>query len=86
MNNKPYPITEAEWHEIVSMPAVRELWGLGDDADPLEFASQVYGARFYFVSGSPGYVGDLYVLQGDSITEVPPLKLMRDRTGHLTVC
>jgi len=68
------------------MPAVREAWGLGDDPDPSEFASIVYGARFNFVSGGPGYVGDVYVLQGDALTEAPPLVLRRDRNGKLIVC
>jgi len=86
MENKPLPITNAEWKEIVSVPAVREAWGLEDDADPAEFASVVYGAKFNFVSGSPGYVGDLYILQGDAITEVGPMVLRRDRTGGLVVC
>lgn len=86
MDNRPKPISEAEWAEIVTMPAVREAWGLGDDPDPSEFASIVYGARFNFVSGGPGYVGDVYVLQGDALTEAPPLVLRRDRNGKLIVC
>jgi len=86
MDNNPHPLTAAEWQEIVRLPAVREVWGLEESADPEEFASTVYGARFDFFSGGPGYVGDLYVLQGDAITEVQPLVLRRDRTGRLIVC
>jgi len=53
------------------VPAVREAWGLSEDVTPPEFASLVYGVRFNFVSGGPGYVGDLFVLQGDGIGEPP---------------
>jgi len=86
MDNNPHPITAAEWQEIIDVPAVREAWGLEDDADPAEFASNVYGAKFNFTSAGPGYVGDLYILQGDAITEVRPMILRRDRTGRLLVC
>lgn len=85
MNNDPHPITEAEWKEIVALTAVRKAWGLEDDADPEEFASIVYAAKFNFISGGPGYVGDLYILQGDAITEVGPMVLRRDRGGRLIV-
>ena len=57
MDNRPQIITEDEWKQMASLPAVREAWGLEDDPDPLEFASRVYAARFNFVSGGPGYVG-----------------------------
>ena len=86
MDNRPKVISEVEWKEISSLAAVREAWGLEDDFDPLEFASLVYGAKFDFVSGGPGYVGDIYVLQGDALTEVPPMVLRRDRGGQLIVC
>ncbi len=51
--------------EIATLETVQQPWGLVSDVGPLEFASTVYGARFNFVSGSPGYVGDIYILQGD---------------------
>ena len=86
MDNQPYPITKAEWKEIASLDSVREVWGLEDEADPLEFESHVYGARFNFFSGGPGYVGDIYVLQGDALSERPPLVLQRNPEGHLSVC
>jgi hypothetical protein len=85
MNRNPQPLTDAEWSEVISVGAVREAWGLEDDADPADFASTVYGVKFNFVSGAPGYVGDLYVLQGDAITELHPMVLRRDRSGHLVV-
>ena len=85
MDHQPRTITEAEWKEIVASAPVREAWGLEDDPDPGEFASRVYGAKFDFISGGPGYVGDVYVLQGDALSEAPPLVLKRDPQGHLIV-
>ena len=43
---------------------IRESWGIHDSTTPPE----VYTAKFNFVSGSPGYVGDLFVLQGSHLT------------------
>jgi hypothetical protein len=85
-NLDPHKISEREWQEIAAFEPVRQMWGLDDDADPIEFASTVYGAKFNFISGGPGYVGDLYILQGDALTEVPPIVLRRDETGGLIVC
>jgi hypothetical protein len=86
LDNTPKTLTNQEWKEIVALPAVRNAWGLGDDQDAIEFASMVYAAKFNYVSAGPGYVGDLYVLQGDALTEVRPLVLRRDKAGHLIVC
>jgi len=77
-------LTEAEWKEIADLPVIRESWGLEESEDPLVFASYVYAAKFNFISGSPGYVGDVYIIQGDSLTE--PMVLRRDKDGHLIVC
>jgi len=85
-DQKPHPITNAEWKEIAALRPVREAWGLGEGVMPTDFASVVYGAKFNFVSGGPGYVGDIFILQGDALAEVPPMVLRRDREGHLIVC
>lgn len=80
--NTPQPISAAEWEEIVRVPAVRDAWGLDEDETGELFASRVYGVKFDFVSGGPGYVGDLYILQGDNLSEVPPVALIR-RNGTI---
>jgi hypothetical protein len=84
-DTKPFPLTPAEWKEIMTVEVIRESWGIEDDTSPDKFASQVYAAKYNFVSGSPGYVGDLFVLQGDVLTGDHPFVLYRDRTGKLTV-
>jgi len=79
--NKPIEITLPEWKEIMAIRAVKEAWGLENET-PEEFASQVYGVKFRFQSGSPGYVGDLYIVQGDTLTGDPPWVFIR-RKGVL---
>jgi hypothetical protein len=86
LDNNPKELTNKEWKEIVNLQAVRDAWGLDDDQDAIEFASMVYAAKFNYVSAGPGYVGDLYVLQGDALTEVSPMVLRRDKDDHLIVC
>lgn len=75
--NKPFEISAAELQEIMRVPQVRDGWGLDDDETAEEFSKMVYGVKFKFVSGSPGYVGDLYILQGDVLTGDAPLILGR---------
>ena len=67
MSNKPTEISMPEWKEIMSLSHVKEGWGIDDTTTPEEFSAQVYGAKFQFTSGSPGYVGDLFILQGDTL-------------------
>ena len=74
--NKPQEISQAEWQEITKLQEVIDGWGLTDES-PEEFASMVYGVKFDFMSGSPGYVGDLYIIQGDYLTGDAPLILGR---------
>ena len=69
--NKPLEISLPEWKEIMGIKAVKEAWGLENET-PEEFASQVYGVKFRFQSGSPGYVGDLYIVQADTLSGDPP--------------
>jgi len=79
--NKPIAISTQEWKEIMQLPEVRESWGIEDET-PEEFADMVYGVKFDFSSGSPGYCGELYILQGDILTGDAPFILVR-RGGAL---
>ena len=65
-----------------AIPAIQESWGIEDDEPPEEFAEVVYGVKFHFSSGGPGYVGDLYILQGDALGE--PMTVIR-RNGELVL-
>jgi hypothetical protein len=84
-DTKPYPLTQEEWKEIMAIPAIRESWGLEDGTTPADFAAEVYAARFNFVSGSPGYVGDLFILQGSYLTGDAPFVLQRGEGGKLII-
>lgn len=83
-DTRPHLLSSIEWAEIISLPEVKQAWGLGGETTPEEFASQVYAAKFHFHSGSPGYVGDIYILQGDVLTGDAPLILVRDQEGKMT--
>jgi hypothetical protein len=80
----PQTITREEWIEIFQLPQIRAAWGLDDQIPPEEFANACYGARFDFVSGGPGYCGDIYVLYGDALSGVPII-LIRDSEHRLTI-
>jgi hypothetical protein len=82
-DTKPYPLTKAEWTEIMAIPDIRESWGIDKDTTLADFSAEVYAAKFKFVSGSPGYVGDLFILQGSHLTGDAPFVLRRDETGKL---
>lgn len=69
----------------MEVPAVRDAWDIGDDMTVDEFESIVYGAKFNYVSGGPGYVGDLFILQGDALTGDPPMMLRRGENGEPVV-
>jgi hypothetical protein len=69
-------ISLVEWKEIMEVPQVNDAWGLTTEA-PAEFAELIYGVKFYFISGSPGYDGDLYLIQPDTLNGNPPWVLTR---------
>jgi hypothetical protein len=68
---------QTEWGEIIQVPEIREGWGLEKDATVEDLKSMVYGVKFDFKSGSPGYVGDLYILQDDAL-QAPLVFIRKD--------
>ena len=84
MDTQPKMISDKEWEEIRRVPEVLEAWGCTEhEFTPEEIKSQIYGVRFDFTSGGPGYCGDLFIILGDSPT--PPMTLIRDlNTKKLT--
>jgi hypothetical protein len=81
----PKKITHEEWAEIIRIPRIREAWGLEADTTPEAFTSWCYGVRFDFVSGGPGYCGDLYLLYGDALGGTPFILTRNDRDQRLQV-
>ncbi len=84
MNHRdPRALRPEEWEEIASIDFVRDSWGLSDSSPGAELSANAYGARFDFASGmAPGYVGDLYVIHGDSFAG-PPMTFTRDAVGNV---
>jgi len=80
--NKPQEISTEEWRELTQLRAVGESWGLSDDT-PEEFSNMAYGVKFDFMSGGPGYVGELFILHGDALGTEPMVIIRRE--GHLVV-
>lgn len=83
--NRPQALSKEEVEEISRIEFIRESWG-AQDAKEMEqiLDDSVYAVKFEFVSGSPGYVGDLYILQGDVLTgDNAPVILIRDDHGKL---
>jgi hypothetical protein len=68
----------------MAVRAVREGWGIEDDETVSDFSAMVYAVKFNFMSGSPGYVGDLFILQGD-VPDAAPTVLRRDDKSALIV-
>jgi hypothetical protein len=75
-DHEPKTISDAEWRELMALREVREGWGLEDDWSVEDFKSLVYAAKFDYITGGPGYFGDLYIVQGDSLQ--PPLVFIRE--------
>jgi hypothetical protein len=76
-NHEPMQLSDTEWSEVMAIPEVREGWGLADDVSVDDFRSTVYGVKFDYITGGPGYFGDLYLIQGDSL-EVPVAFIRRN--------
>lgn len=82
-STQPYPLTRKEWKEIAAMQDVRDMWGITEDYTLQDISELIYAVKFNYMSGGPGYVGDLYILMGDSLQE--PVILTRDRNKKLEV-
>jgi hypothetical protein len=81
MTNKPIPLSREEMKEIAAIKVIQESWG-AQDASEMEgmLDDTVYAVKFHFHAGSPGYVGDYFILAGDALGE--PLQLIR-KDGEL---
>ncbi len=83
MDSTPKSLTKDELSEIAAFEPLWELWGAENAEDMLEVLKGSYCVRFDFMSGSPGYVGDLFIIQGDALTDARPIELNRDKDGKL---
>ena len=69
-------IAPHEWEELIQVPEVIEGWGLEDLIEEGDFGAQqladmVYGVKFDYITGGPGYCGELFILMGDGLSTYP---------------
>ena len=81
MNNKPMELTLDELKEIAAIETLWEMWGAENAEQMLEVLQDIYCVKFNFMSGGPGYVGDLFIVQGDDFGDTPPITLTRGVGG-----
>ena len=85
MNNKPIALTSADIKEIADFEAIQELWGAENAAEMADILEHTaYAVKFEYVSGSPGYVGDYYIIQGDALGE-NPVQMIRQEGNLLRI-
>ncbi|HEY1108935.1 MAG TPA: hypothetical protein VGE76_09890 [Opitutaceae bacterium] len=80
MRRAPRRILIKELAEIARLPAVRELWGIEDEADERAFVKSAQGAALPYQSDCPGYAGEAFVLLGGYIS-CRPTVLIRGKDG-----
>jgi hypothetical protein len=86
MTNKPFALTAKEIKEIASFKDVQDAWGAENAADMEEILKGIYTVKFEFVNESPGYVGDLFIIQPGVLGgEFPVTRLIRNRKRQLEV-
>ena len=86
MTNRPVALTADEIKEIASLPEIQIAWG-GETAEVMEqILKDIYTAKFHYVNGSPGYVGDLFIIQPEILSgHFPVTRLIRNREQKLEV-
>ena len=86
MTNQPFALTSKEIKEIAALEQVQELWGAESAADLERTLKDIYTVKFTFMNESPGYVGDLFIIQPGVLgSEYPVTRLIRNRKKELKV-
>jgi hypothetical protein len=76
MDNRPKALTNKEIREIAALEDIQQMWGAANTDEMVNVLEEsAYAVKFDFISGGPGYVGDLYVLFSDAPGE--PVRLIR---------
>ena len=86
MTNKPFALTLAEIKEIASLKEIQDVWGAEDAADMEQTLRDIYTVKFKYINESPGYVGDLFIIQpGVMGSDYPVRRVIRNREKQLEV-
>lgn len=84
MTNIPFALTGDEFKEIAALKEIQEFWGSESAREMEQVLKDAYAVKFNFIEGSPGYVGDLYILQGDALGgDIPVIRLIRDKDKRI---
>lgn len=85
MDTKPHALTNAEISEIAAVRAVQQMWGAETAEEMADILRQsACAVRFDFISGSPGYCGDVFLVLGDAL-ESPLMLVREDGRGPLQI-
>jgi len=86
MTNKPFSLTPREIKEIAAVQQIQEMWGAEDSTDMELRLKEIYTLKFEYMNESPGYVGDLFILQPGVLGgEYPVTRLVRNQEKQLEV-
>ena len=86
MTNKPFALTPKEIKEIASVQRIQDLWGTTNSADMEMTLKDIYTVKFQYMNESPGYVGDLFIIQPAVLgSEFPVTRLVRNQEKQLEV-
>jgi hypothetical protein len=89
LNNRKAPLipTAEEIKELAANRELIEMWS--DNGTPEDMEAMLRGfyvVKFDFVNAFPGYCGELFVIQPDSLAEeVPAVRVIRDANRQLVV-
>jgi hypothetical protein len=84
MDNKPKALTSREIKEIAAKEDIQQMWGAENAVEMEEMlVESVYAVKFDYHSGSPGYIGDYFILQGDLLGEA--ITLIRNKIGKIVI-
>jgi hypothetical protein len=86
MTNKPLALMGNELKELAAHPGLQEMWGADNSAEMETILRHIYTVKFEFVSGGPGYVGDLFLIHGDVLdSTIPVVRFFRNRDNNLEI-
>ena len=82
MNYSPLQPTPEEIRELACHPHLQEHADSNEDMEAI--LESLYLVKFNFMNGSPGYCGDLFLIQSDHLSdEIPVVRFIRDNEGSL---
>ncbi|MBS4082869.1 MAG: hypothetical protein KGZ73_04910 [Rhizobiales bacterium] len=79
MKNQPIALSESERQEIAELEDIQDMFGAETADEMTELLRDIYMVKFNFISGSPGYVGEFFLVQTNHLTGDAPLQIIRSK-------